>query len=107
MGLGLLLRHVPAAVRGSSPSSSHPGLITRNLRLRLKSASVSISVPSRSNACSPDEQRRPPSRRQQAIDARPPNLKTLGDVGGAQALGLEGGDLGGVDGSRAALVDAS
>jgi hypothetical protein len=31
------------------------------------------------------------SRRQQAIDRSSPNLETLGDLGGAQALGLEGG----------------
>jgi hypothetical protein len=31
------------------------------------------------------------SRRQQAIDARSPNVETLGDLRGAQALGLEGG----------------
>ena len=47
-----------------------------------------------------------PSRRQHAIDARPPHLETLRDLGRAQALGLAGGDLGGVDRRRAALVDA-
>src|SRR3984957_18694209 len=41
----------------------------------------------------------------QAIDRGPPDLETLRDLGGAQALGLEGGDLGGVDRGWAALVD--
>src|SRR3984957_9023237 len=41
----------------------------------------------------------------QAIDRGPPDLEALSDLGGPQALGLEGGDLGGVDRGRAALVN--
>jgi len=40
------------------------------------------------------------------MDRCPPYLETLGDLGRAQALSLERSDLGGVDGRRAALVDA-
>src|SRR3984957_3027406 len=46
------------------------------------------------------------SQRQQAIDRSPPDLETLRDLGGAQTLGLEGGDLGSGDRGWAALVDA-
>src|SRR5580704_8640547 len=41
----------------------------------------------------------------QAIDRGPPDLETLRDLVGPQALGLEGGDLGGVDRGWAALVN--
>jgi hypothetical protein len=44
-------------------------------------------------------------RQKQAIDRGPPDIETLRDLGGSQALGPEGGDLGGVDRGWAALVN--